>query len=185
LFHLAGDPVPQGDLLMRLVIEGLDVSLSKRPILHGIAMRVAAGEVVGLLGPNGAGKSTLMRAVAGLIPANGRIELDGQDLTALSPTARARLLAYLPQTRIIGWRLSVRDRVAPARLPGGAYGSSLGSEDEKIVAKALALMDAAGLAERPATELSGGEQARVLTARAVAQSTPLLIADEPASGLDP
>jgi len=170
---------------MRLEVENLDVALSGRQVLRGIAMALAAGEVVGLLGPNGAGKSTLMRALAGLVAASGRMRLDGEDLPSLSPAARARLLAYLPQARIVGWRLSVRDLVRLGRLPWRRFGVSPTEADEKIVEDALALMDIAGLAGRPATELSGGEQARVLIARAVAQATPALIADEPASGLDP
>ncbi|WEX11285.1 ABC transporter ATP-binding protein [Chelativorans sp. AA-79] len=170
---------------MRLVVEHLDVSLSGRPVLHGINMALSPGEVVGLLGPNGAGKSTLMRALAGQIAAGGRMRLDGGDLAGLAPAARARLLAYLPQARVIGWRLTVRDLVALGRLPWRSFGVRPTVEDERIVADALKLMDIAHLAQRPATELSGGEQARVLAARAVAQSTSLLIADEPASGLDP
>jgi iron complex transport system ATP-binding protein len=170
---------------MRLELAHIEVSLSGRPVLHGLTMALAPGEVVGLLGPNGAGKSTLMRAVAGLVPAEGRMRLDGQDLAALSPAARARLLAYLPQARTIGWRLCVRDLVGLGRLPWRSFGTRRTAGDEAIVTRALVLMDVAHLADRPATELSGGEQARVLAARAVAQSTPLLLADEPASGLDP
>jgi len=170
---------------MRLDVQDLRVSLSGRPILHGISLALNPGEVVGLLGPNGAGKSTLMRALAGQVAATGTMRLDDTDIAALSPAARARLIAYLPQTRIIGWRLSVRDLVGLGRLPWRGYGLRPSAEDEEIIASALALMDVAYLADRPATELSGGEQARVLAARAVAQATPLLLADEPASGLDP
>ncbi|WP_309085218.1 ABC transporter ATP-binding protein [Chelativorans sp.] len=170
---------------MRLDIGNLDVSLSGRPVLHGLSMALSPGEVVGLLGPNGAGKSTLMRAIAGLVEARGDIRFGGDDLAALSPAARARILAYLPQTRIVGWRLAVRDLVALGRIPWRRFGAPPTAEDEAIVERALILMDVAHLAERPASELSGGEQARVLAARAVAQSTPCLIADEPASGLDP
>ncbi|WP_028032754.1 ABC transporter ATP-binding protein [Chelativorans sp. J32] len=170
---------------MRLEVENLDVALSGRPVLRGIAMSLSPGEVVGLLGPNGAGKSTLMRALAGQVSASGSMRLGSQDLSALAPAARARLLAYLPQTRVIGWSISVRDVVGLGRIPWRRLGVRPTAEDVEIVDRALALMDIAHLADRPATELSGGEQARVLTARAVAQSTPALIADEPASGLDP
>ncbi|WP_159589295.1 ABC transporter ATP-binding protein [Chelativorans xinjiangense] len=170
---------------MRLAVENLDVSLSGRPVLHGVGLTLAPGEVVGLLGPNGAGKSTLMRALAGQIAASGTMRLGDDDLTALPPAARARLLAYLPQSRIIGWRLMVGDLVGLGRLPWRGFGARLRPHDTEIVSRALELMDVAHLAHRPATELSGGEQARVLAARAVAQDTPVLIADEPASGLDP
>ncbi|WP_048648059.1 ABC transporter ATP-binding protein [Nitratireductor soli] len=103
----------------------------------------------------------------------------------IGPAERARLIAYLPQARAIGWRLKVRDLVALGRLPWRSFGSRASAEDHAVVDRAMALMDVTALADRIATELSGGEQARVLAARAVAQHTPLLIADEPASGLDP
>jgi len=170
---------------MRLEVENLDVALSGRPVLQGIGMALSPGEIVGLLGPNGAGKSTLMRTLAGQISAAGSMRLGGEDLTSLSPAGRARLLAYLPQARVIGWRISVRDLVGLGRLPWRQFGVRQTAEDAMIVERALELMDVVHLADRPATELSGGEQARVLAARAVAQSTPLLVADEPASGLDP
>jgi len=170
---------------MRLEVDHLDVSLSGRLVVHGISLTLSPGEVVGLLGPNGAGKSTLMRSLAGHVPASGRIRFGNEDLASLSPASRARILAYLPQARVVGWRLNVRDLVGLGRLPWRTFAARPTAEDSAIVERALALMDVAHLADRPATELSGGEQARVLAARAVAQSTPLLIADEPASGLDP
>ncbi|UUP16222.1 ABC transporter ATP-binding protein [Nitratireductor thuwali] len=170
---------------MQLRTDKLSVVLSGRTVLRDVSLALASGQVVGLLGPNGAGKSTLMRAIAAQTAFSGIIALGDDDLARLSPAARARLLAYLPQTRIIGWRLSVRDLVALGRLPWRAFGARPSPEDAAVVDHALGLMDVAHLADRPANELSGGEQARVLAARAVAQATPLLLADEPASGLDP
>ncbi len=140
--------------------------------------------MIGLLGPNGAGKSTLMRALNGHIAAAGAMQLGEHDLAAIGPAQRARLIAYLPQQRTIGWRLSVRDLVALGRLPWRAFGQRPNARDESAIARAMAMADIAPLADRVATELSGGEQARVLMARAIAQETPLLMADEPASGLD-
>lgn len=170
---------------MTLEVKNVMVELSGRRILRSVSFAVEPGEVVGLLGPNGAGKSTLMRAITGQYPAYGSIRLLCQDLPQLSPKRRARLIAYLPQTRIISWPMSVRDTVALGRLPWRAFGQRMTEADHQAVQDALALMDVAQLAGRKATELSGGEQARVLAARAVAQDTPLLVADEPASGLDP
>lgn len=154
-----------------LQLDNLTVRRSGRVTLHPASLRVEAGEFIGLIGPNGAGKSTLLRAALGLIAARGQ-----SSLTQLSPRARARLAAWLPQQREIAWGLRVAALVALAQD---------GREEAPQVAAALARMDVAALAQRPATALSGGEQARVLIARALAQDTPLLLADEPIAGLDP
>lgn len=170
---------------MRLDVRNLEVTLSDRKVIHSISFAMQAGEVVGLLGPNGAGKSTLMRAIAGQLRVQGSMVLGEHDLRRLTPQSRAKLLAYLPQTRTIGWRMRVRDVVALGRLPWHAYGQHNSPRDAAVIDSALRLMDVDHLAQRLASELSGGEFARVLAARAVAQDTPFLLADEPASGLDP
>ncbi|MDP3899353.1 MAG: ABC transporter ATP-binding protein [Mesorhizobium sp.] len=170
---------------MRLDAHDVAVTLAGRKVLGPVTLSLAPGEVVGLLGPNGAGKSTLMRALAGLVGCTGAIRGDGADLVAMAERERARRVAYLPQARIIGWPLVVRDIVLLGRMPWRPYGTRPSDADVAICDEAMRLMDVAHLAGRPATELSGGEQARVLAARAVAQDTPLLIADEPAAGLDP
>ncbi|SEB41040.1 iron complex transport system ATP-binding protein [Nitratireductor aquibiodomus] len=169
---------------MNLHIDSLSVKLGKRQVLDAISFDIEPGQVIGLLGPNGAGKSTLMRALNGHIAAEGAMQLGEHDLAAIGPAQRAHLIAYLPQQRTIGWRLSVRDLVALGRLPWRGFGQRPNARDEAAIARAMAMVDIAPLARRVATELSGGEQARVLMARAIAQETPLLIADEPASGLD-
>lgn len=170
---------------MELTARALHVELAGRPVLRGVDLVVRPGEVVGLLGPNGAGKSTLMRALAGQVAHSGTVRIGERDGAGLSPAERARLVAYLPQTRVIGWPMSVERAVALGRLPWLGFGGRPGPKDMDICREAMAVMDVAGLADRRATELSGGEQARVLAARAIAQDTPVLIADEPASGLDP
>lgn len=154
-----------------LSIRNLSVRRGDQVPLHPATLQVAPGEFVGLIGPNGAGKSTLLRAALGLIAATGDSSLAGLPLPA-----RARAAAWLPQARDIAWPVSVRHLVALARN---------GDEQAPQVRDALERMDVARFAERPATALSGGEQARVLIARALAQDTPLLLADEPIAGLDP
>lgn len=170
---------------MELVARDLRVDLSGRTVLAGIDLDVRPGEVVGLLGANGAGKSTLMRALAGQVAYSGSVRVGDRDGGTLSAAERARLVAYLPQARTIGWPVSVERAVALGRLPWLGFGGEPGPRDVELCRAAMRDMDVADLAARPATELSGGEQARVLAARAVAQDTPVLIADEPASGLDP
>ena len=160
-----------------LSLDSLTVTRATCPVVDGVSLDVAPGEVVGLLGPNGAGKTTLMRGALGLMRSSG-----GSSLAAMAPHARARAAAWLPQAREIAWGLSVADVVALGRLP---HGRGRSAEDRAAVARALDQMGLTDFGARIATELSGGEQARVLIARALAQEAPLLMADEPVAGLDP
>jgi len=159
-----------------LTCTDLTVMRGPCPVVDRVSLTVAPGEVVGLIGPNGAGKTTLMRAALGLLPHRGQ-----SSLAALTPAARARAAAWLPQAREIAWGISVEALVGLGRVPH-ADGAA---DDARAVAAALARTDLTAFADRPATALSGGEQARVLLARALAQEAPLLIADEPIGGLDP
>ncbi|WP_333834764.1 ABC transporter ATP-binding protein [Rubrimonas sp.] len=161
-----------------LEVEGLSVTLDHRVVVDNAALVVRPGEVVGLIGPNGAGKSSLLRAALGLVPASGARRLAGRDAERLTPAARARVAAFMPQGREIGWPLSVRALAGLGR-PGD------GPDDRAAVAETLARLGLQAMADRPATRLSGGEQARALMARALAQDAPLIVADEPCAGLDP
>ena len=158
-----------------LSLEHLSVQRHGRPVLSGIDLRIGPGELVGLLGPNGAGKTTLLRAALGLLPHQGVSSLD-----ALTAAQRARRAAYMPQGREIAWPLPVERLVALGRTPHGRSPA-----DRPAVERAIAALELGSLRHRPATELSGGEQARALIARMLAQDTPLLVADEPVAGLDP
>ena len=165
-----------------LEIDAVVAARGPRRVLDGASLQVAAGEVVGLLGANGAGKSTLMRAAIGLVPfAGGAVRLGGAPLAGLAPRERALRAAYLPQEREIAWAVPVATLVGLGRLPHRAGADA----DRAAVAAAIAAVDLAGFEDRPATELSGGERARALIARALAQEAPLLLADEPTAGLDP
>lgn len=163
-----------------LSLDALRVELDGRPVVRGATFRVGPGEVVGLIGPNGAGKTSLMRAALGLIPAGGQ-----SSLAALPPPERARAAAFMPQGREIAWPVTVATLVALGRVPWLPAGARLRPEDAAAVARALDRLDLAGFAGRVVTHLSGGEQARALLARALAQETPLLLADEPIAGFDP
>lgn len=160
-----------------LRLNGLTVNMHDRTVLRDISLQVDAGEFVGLIGPNGAGKTTLMRAALDLIPFTGH-----SNLAELSARQRARTVAWMPQSREIAWPVTVETVVSLGRLAHGRAGTP---DDQALVDAALDRMDLADLRHRPATQLSGGEQARVLIARALAQDTALLMADEPTAGLDP
>ena len=158
-----------------LHLENLTVKRGECPVLDNISLTVGQGEFIGLIGPNGAGKTTLLRAALGLLPHQGL-----SSLANLPPADRARIAAFLPQAREIAWPVTVDAIVSLGRLP---HAASTG--DRAAINRALDRMGLAGFRGRTATALSGGEQARVLIARALAQDTPLLLADEPVAGLDP
>jgi iron complex transport system ATP-binding protein len=163
-----------------LSLDLLTVMRGGCPVVDGVTLEIGAGEVVGLIGPNGAGKTTMMRGALGLLAASG-----GSSLTALHARDRAKAAAWLPQAREIAWSVSVETLVSLGRSPYLAGGRKLSQADHEAVAQALEQMGLTAFARRDATALSGGEQARVLIARVLAQSTPLIMADEPVAGLDP
>lgn len=168
-----------------LSIDDLSVSYGRRRVLKGAGLRVASGEVMALIGPNGAGKSTLIRAVSGVVPAEGgRVEIDGRNVAGLSTMERARYLAVVPQARNMPPAFSVYESVLLGRTPYLGWLGRAGAHDHERVRYALDRTGLAGLAERMVGELSGGEQQRVLLARALAQDTPVLLLDEPTTHLD-
>jgi len=163
-----------------LKLDRLTVKRGACPVVDSVSLAVDHGECVGLIGPNGAGKTTLMRAALGLLPHDGTCSL-----SAMTSRVRAQTCAWMPQERVISWPVSVETVVALGRLPHLPKGSRLRAEDQSAVDAALDKMGLTQMRTRTATHLSGGEQARVLIARALAQDTPVLMADEPIAGLDP
>jgi len=139
-------------------------------------MEARPGEHIAVLGPNGAGKSTLLSALAGLLPPQGHIAWNGQELSRIPFLQRGRMLTWLGQEIRAEFAFPVRDVVAQGRHAWG--------DDESGVAEAMARLDITHLAGRPITQLSGGERRRVFLARALATGAPIQLWDEPASSLD-
>lgn len=158
-----------------LEIRHLRAGHGRTKVLEDVSLTIREGEFVGLIGPNGAGKTTLLRAAQGMCAFTGHTSL-----AALSLSERAKQVAFMPQGRDIAWPIPAERLVALGRMAHGR-----GGVNHPAVSKAIAALGLEEMRHRPATTLSGGEQARVLIARALAQETPLLIADEPAAGLDP
>jgi iron complex transport system ATP-binding protein len=165
--------------------DNLTIRLNRRTVLEQVDIVFEPGQLIGVIGPNGAGKSTLVRAMLGLLPYAGRIAIDGTEATSLSRSALARKIAYLPQGQTLHWPLTVERLVGLGRLPHLAPMSRVSDADQVAIAHAMKTADVLGLRDRIATELSGGERARVLLARALAVEAPALIADEPLAALDP
>jgi iron complex transport system ATP-binding protein len=158
-----------------MTLDKLSVFRGDCPVVDNVTLALEPGDFLGLIGANGAGKTTLMRAALGILEHEG-----SSSLAALSQSDRAKQAAWLPQIREIAWGLSVRDLVGLGRLPFGPI-----QKNDAHVEAAIIKMDLGAFSDRIATQLSGGEQARVLIARALAQDTPILMADEPTASLDP
>jgi iron complex transport system ATP-binding protein len=164
---------------------GIRVSLGGARVLDGVSLDVQPGWTA-IVGPNGAGKSTLLRVLAGLgAPDAGEIELEGRPLAEWTPRERARRLAWLTQQGSTTGDLTAREIVSLGRLPHLGIVASPGPADEAAVDRAMEDAECAAWRDRRPQQLSGGEQQRVLLARALAVEAPLLLLDEPTTHLDP
>ncbi|WP_394844522.1 ABC transporter ATP-binding protein [Pendulispora brunnea] len=155
------------------------------PVLDGVDLTVAEGELVALLGANGAGKSTLLRVLSGTLePTSGQVRLFGTPLGAHDRRALARTMAVVGQTEEMSFGFRVRDVVMMGRAPHQGGWMRATDEDVSIVEEAIQSCDLAAFADRPVLALSGGEQKRVAIARALAQRPRVLLLDEPAAFFD-
>ncbi len=168
---------------LKLRLNDVTFSYTSTPILEEITMELAESEILGIVGPNGAGKSTLIRCIDRILkPEQGSILLDGQEVTEMSMIAIAKQIGYVPQSSTGVFPATVFDTVLVGRRPHIGWRSSESDEDK--VWGILKLMDIEDLAMRDWGELSGGQQQKVLIARALAQEAGVLLLDEPTSNLD-
>jgi iron complex transport system ATP-binding protein len=168
-----------------LKIEHLTAGYGDKKVLEDINLTIEDGCVTALIGPNGSGKTTLIRAVSGVLPVmQGAITVDDRQVDTLTEQERARLISVVPQVRNIPPAFSVREVVALGRTPYLNWLGQFSTLDDQIVENALEQTDLMELAERLMADLSGGEQQRVLLARALAQDTRVMLLDEPTSHLD-
>nr|WP_211922632.1 ABC transporter ATP-binding protein [Solidesulfovibrio aerotolerans] len=164
---------------------GLCSGYHGRPVLDGIDLDVAPGEMVGVLGPNGAGKTTLLLTLSGVLsPAGGTVVLNGRNIASMTDKERARTVAAVPQRSGSAGELTVRSLVLMGRYPYLSFLGGYGPSDAAAAAAAMAAVGVADLADRRLGELSGGEFQRALTARALAQESDVLLLDEASASLD-
>lgn len=170
---------------MAEALSAVNVSVRRkaRAVVDHVSLAANHGAVVAIVGPNGAGKSTLLKAMAGLLPYEGMVRVEGDEISSLTPRVRARRIAYVPQHTLLRANISVRDMVAQGRFAHGRWGFP-SARDDLAVERALELTHVAHLRAQSFARLSGGEQRRVLLARAVATEARVMLLDEPTAGLD-
>lgn len=162
--------------------DGLNVLLGGVPVVRGVSLEIGAGEAVAILGNNGSGKTTLMRAVLGLTPSQGEVELLGTPLRQFRDWAR---IGYVPQrSGILVQQATVREVVASGRLGRRRPFLPETAADRTAIAAALDAVSLTDRAGRRFTRLSGGQQQRALIARALATGADLMVWDEPLAGVD-
>jgi len=168
-----------------LKVESLAFGFPGRTVGRDVSFELAAGEVMCVLGPNGGGKTTLFRTVLGLLEKHsGSITLDGRPIESLSRAGIARLIGYVPQGHSGYFAYTVLDFVLMGRTAHLGIFSAPSAKDHGVALRALESLGMAHLAERPVTEISGGERQLALVARALAQEPRLLVLDEPTASLD-
>lgn len=170
---------------MKIETKAVEALLSGNHILKGIDLEIGDRELVGVIGPNGSGKSTLLKCIYRVLkPTKGVVYLDGKSLDSYSYRDSARRVAVVAQHNYYNFDFSVKDVVLMGRSPHKRALDRDTAEDWQIVAESLETVGMTAFADRSFSTLSGGEQQRVILARALAQRTPCLILDEPTNHLD-
>jgi len=170
---------------VRLVGVSTTYEGEKRPAIRDISLRVGSGELVSIIGPNGAGKTTLLETILGLLPSEGLVEVLGLDVKKRGREVRSRA-GYVPQDFMVGAETPflARDVVMMGRTARIGLFRLPSREDWAIVEAVMAELGILDLADRPIGKLSGGQQQKVMIARALAKEPELLLLDEPFSNLD-
>ena len=168
-----------------LEVRALSFGFPGRTIGRDVSFSLAAGESMCVLGPNGGGKTTLFRTILGLLPVkSGEVRLNERPLYLLDRADIARAAGYVPQGHSAYFAFTLLEFVLMGRSARVGAFSSPGRADRAVAERALESLGIAALADRPVTEVSGGERQLALVARALAQEPKLLVMDEPTASLD-
>jgi iron complex transport system ATP-binding protein len=162
----------------------VSIELDRNPVVREVSCAAASAGWLSFIGPNGAGKSTLLRSLAGLLPYQGTIRINGTDTRELKTRERARLMSYVAQEPVLPPDLTVAQYVLLGRTPHLSYLAAPGRHDKDRAAAAMDRLDVSGFAGRRLARLSGGERQRVVLARALAADPAVLLLDEPTTMLD-
>lgn len=166
-------------------VRNLSSGYGGQAVLQDINLEFPAGTMTAVLGPNGSGKTTLVSSISGVLkPLSGQVEIQGRDVRDYRPRELAEIMAVLPQKVDPAFGLTVKSMVMMGRYAHGSGFFGYNSEDEYICADAIRTVGISHLADRPVSDLSGGEFQRVLMARTVAQQARIMVLDEAASGVD-
>lgn len=169
-----------------LKIQNISLGYGTQPdILHHISLEINGSEMLALIGKNGAGKSTLLRGLTGLIPLrSGTILYKGRDLSSMTVRERAQLISVVPQAVSLSPGYTVYETISHGRTPYLNWYGRLSEQDKEIIERAIAITGLNDFTDKEISTLSGGEQQRVILARAIVQDAPVMILDEPTSSLD-
>ncbi|RDB64670.1 hypothetical protein C1878_02190 [Gordonibacter sp. 28C] len=168
-----------------IAVRDLRCGYDGRAVVENVSFEVERGQVLVLLGPNGVGKTTLFKTVLGLLPRlGGEVLLDGAPLDAKPGSDDLKRIAYVPQAHVPAFAFTVAEVVVMGRTPRIKAFAAPSERDRAFARKTLVELGLEHLAERPYTEVSGGERQMILIARALVQEPDVLIMDEPAASLD-